>query len=62
VSGVRAQMNEARRLIAVARGDHGERYDDTPAVAHLLAEAQVHATLALVEAIQDLGTVVKLSR
>lgn len=39
---------EAGRLIAVARGDFGDRYRDDSTPPLLLAEAQVHATLATV--------------
>lgn len=41
---------EAERLIGMARGAHEDDYADSPVVAHRLAEAQVHATLALTAA------------
>lgn len=41
---------EAERLITEARGEHGDNYVDSEARDARLAEAQVHATLALVAA------------
>lgn len=41
---------EAERLISVARDRFGDHYADRPTPPLLLAEAQVHATLALVAA------------
>lgn len=41
---------EAERLTRCARDMHHDHYDDSPAAAMRLAEAQVHATLALAAA------------